>query len=60
MYDSKVKLDLTGDTYIFDVPTASGGIETIHQEAYASITAPQSVELNVQSGIAPAGWRRLV
>ncbi|KZL21581.1 Long-chain fatty acid transport protein precursor [Pseudovibrio axinellae] len=55
VYDSQIAMDLEGETYIRDVPDGLGGTTTITGDAYSSITAPQSVELNIQSGIAP-GW----
>ncbi len=50
VYDSEVALDLAGGSY-----AKMGPLTIPVGEAYASITAPQSVEFNVQSGIAP-GW----
>lgn len=58
VYDSEISMDLEGDSYVNSVPLlpgAGGGTTTIPGEAYSSLTLPQSVELNVQSGIAP-GW----
>jgi len=53
VYDSAVEIDVAGDTRVI-VPT-SGGAQYVPGKGYASLTLPQSVELNVQSGIAP-GW----
>ncbi|KZL14809.1 Long-chain fatty acid transport protein precursor [Pseudovibrio sp. Ad37] len=58
VYDSEIEFDLEGETYVNDVPLkpiAGGGTTNIPGTAFASLTLPQSVELNVQSGIAP-GW----
>ncbi len=49
IYGSKVDFDLTGESNI----SAEG--HNIPGDIFASLTLPQSVELNVQSGIAP-GW----
>ncbi|QUS54970.1 OmpP1/FadL family transporter [Pseudovibrio brasiliensis] len=46
IYDSQIETDLSGDTIV-------GGSKAF--DSTASLTLPQSVELNVQSGIAP-GW----
>ncbi|GHB30726.1 long-chain fatty acid transporter [Pseudovibrio japonicus] len=55
VYDSEVSADLEGEWYMNDLPDGLGGSYDITRPVSASITAPQSVELNVQSGIAP-GW----
>ena len=46
IYDSQIKTDLSGGTIV-------GGNKAY--DSFASLTLPQSIELNVQSGIAP-GW----
>ncbi|MFS8182648.1 OmpP1/FadL family transporter [Pseudovibrio denitrificans] len=58
VYDSAISMDLEGDSYVKNVPlqpTVGGGMTTVEGEAYSSLKLPQSVELNIQSGIAP-GW----
>lgn len=55
VYDSEISLDLEGSSQVKDIPFTDGTLNARVSSAYASLTLPQSVELNVQSGIAP-GW----